>query len=62
MIVALNTENKAIGDLFWDDGDGIDTIANKKFSYIQFSYEETLTQTFVSISNGTSPHNFTRYN
>ncbi len=51
MIVALNNANAAVGDLFWDDGETIDTIANNKFNYLRFSYEETLAQDSVSISH-----------
>lgn len=41
MIVALRADNTASGDLFWDDGVSIDTVGNKKFNYIRFSYSET---------------------
>jgi hypothetical protein len=48
MIVALNSDNAATGDLFWDDGETINTITNDQYFYIRFSYAETLVNGVVS--------------
>lgn len=42
MVVALNSDKAAAGDLFWDDGETIDTISTKQYHYIRFSYTETI--------------------
>ncbi|XP_046463507.1 sucrase-isomaltase, intestinal-like isoform X2 [Daphnia pulex] len=42
MIVALNSDNAAAGDLFWDDGETINTVTNNQYYHIRFSYAETL--------------------
>lgn len=48
MIVALKEDSTAAGDLFWDDGETIDTIQNGKYNYIRFNYAETQTKDSVS--------------
>lgn len=36
LTVALSAGGQAWGDLFWDDGDGIDTFETGNYSYIVF--------------------------
>lgn len=37
LLVALDGSGYATGNLFWDDGEGIDTLKNRKYIYKQFS-------------------------
>lgn len=53
MIVALNSDNAAAGDLFWDDGETINTVDNNQYYHIRFSYAETLNNDIVITSNRT---------
>ena len=48
MIVALNSNNAAAGDLFLDDGETINTTTNGQYYYIRFSYAETIVNDVVS--------------
>lgn len=59
MVVALNSDKAAAGDLFWDDGETIDTISTKQYHYIRFSYTETIVNGVVS-NKTTSLHTWTR--
>lgn len=38
LIVSLNHEQIATGDLFWDDGDSIDTYGNSIYNYFVFNF------------------------
>ncbi|CAF2829151.1 unnamed protein product [Rotaria sp. Silwood2] len=38
LIIALNTEQRASGDLFWDDGESIDTYENLLYNYFIFNF------------------------
>lgn len=40
LTVALSAGGQAWGDLFWDDGDGIDTFETGNYSYIVFVADE----------------------
>ena len=40
LIIALDQQRKAKGNLFWDDGESIDTYQNKNYNYFHFSYEK----------------------
>lgn len=40
LIVALSAENWAKGDLFWDDGESLDTFERGDYSYVLFFAEE----------------------
>ncbi|XP_052438648.1 sucrase-isomaltase, intestinal-like [Carassius gibelio] len=47
LIVALNDGGAAKGSLFWDDGEGIDTVQNGKYLLTSFSvFDRTLTSEF----------------
>ena len=39
LVVALDSQQSAYGDLFWDDGDSIDTYENSKYNYFIFNYQ-----------------------
>lgn len=41
LIVALGDNKKAEGELFWDDGESIDTVENEKYLLVQFSSDES---------------------
>ncbi|CAF1150433.1 unnamed protein product [Rotaria sordida] len=41
LIVALNKNNDASGDLFWDDGESIDTYDKMLFNYFIFTYKSS---------------------
>ncbi|CAB3369876.1 Hypothetical predicted protein [Cloeon dipterum] len=49
LIVALDGARTAIGDLFWDDGESIDTVSSGTYHYGTFNFaQDTLTQTVVN--------------
>jgi lysosomal alpha-glucosidase len=39
LIVALDKNERADGNLFWDDGDSIDTYENSMYNYFSFNYK-----------------------
>nr|XP_058944408.1 maltase-glucoamylase-like [Pocillopora verrucosa] len=41
LIVALGDDGKATGQLFWDDGEAIDTVKNNQYLLIKFSGQES---------------------
>ncbi|XP_020616218.1 maltase-glucoamylase, intestinal-like [Orbicella faveolata] len=53
LIVALGDEGEASGQLFWDDGESIDTVKNSKYLLIKFSADES-GLTFSTEKNGYS--------
>jgi hypothetical protein len=38
-MVALDSNDKAMGQLYWDDGDSIDTIEKGEYSLISFNVQ-----------------------
>lgn len=38
LIVAIGRDRQASGQLFWDDGESINTVADKKYSLVEFSF------------------------
>lgn len=38
LLIATGKDNKASGDLFWDDGETIDTITTEKYNHISYAY------------------------
>lgn len=40
LLVALNTSRRATGKLFWDDGEGIDTIEKEQFDILDFDFDQ----------------------
>jgi len=41
--IAQDTDGKAKGDLFWDDGESINTIGSGNFFYGTFTFEDVCT-------------------
>ncbi|XP_006891565.1 PREDICTED: sucrase-isomaltase, intestinal-like [Elephantulus edwardii] len=57
LIVALNDDNTAIGDFFWDDGETKDTIENGNYIFYTFSVSNntlSITCTHSSFPEGTN--------
>lgn len=42
LVSALSDDGSASGDLFWDDGESIDTYENNQYAYIVFNVSEVL--------------------
>jgi alpha-glucosidase (family GH31 glycosyl hydrolase) len=40
LIIALNKQEKAQGNLFWDDGESIDTYQTSNYNYFYFNYNK----------------------
>lgn len=52
LVSALSQDGSASGDLFWDDGETIDTYETNQYAYIIFSIAQVLTFIyFVEYSN-----------
>ncbi|KAI6063234.1 Maltase-glucoamylase, intestinal-like protein [Aix galericulata] len=51
LIIALDDDNKAYGDLFWDDGESTGTIDSKNYIYYEFNVSANILQINV-INNG----------
>ena len=47
-MVTLDSEGRAEGSLYWDSGDGFDTIETKEFDFIEFSIENVLNYEFLN--------------
>ncbi|XP_077970548.1 maltase-glucoamylase-like [Styela clava] len=54
LIVVLNENGRATGELFWDDGTSIDTIANMKYTLIEFACESSSLTSQIVHSNTTA--------
>ncbi|XP_043072751.1 LOW QUALITY PROTEIN: sucrase-isomaltase, intestinal-like [Puntigrus tetrazona] len=50
LIVALNDGGVAKGSLFWDDGEGIDTVQNNRYLLTSFSVQERALTSVVSVN------------
>ncbi|XP_028393180.1 sucrase-isomaltase, intestinal-like [Dendronephthya gigantea] len=48
LLVGLNDDQKATGQLFWDDGESIDTIERKKYYIIEFEVDKNILVTKVT--------------
>ncbi len=40
LIIALDRQEKAQGNLFWDDGESIDTYQTSNYNYFHFNYQK----------------------
>jgi hypothetical protein len=40
--VTLDARDEANGEMFWDDGDSLDTVANGEYHYITFNYSKVV--------------------
>ena len=43
LLSALSDDGSAAGDLFWDDGESIDTYETDSYTYLVFSVTQVLT-------------------
>ncbi|XP_064576785.1 sucrase-isomaltase, intestinal [Zonotrichia leucophrys gambelii] len=57
LIIALDINNEASGDLFWDDGDSTGTIDNKAYIYYEFKVSNNVLQMTATHSNYVDPNN-----
>uniref|UniRef100_A0A8C3N201 alpha-glucosidase n=1 Tax=Geospiza parvula TaxID=87175 RepID=A0A8C3N201_GEOPR len=57
LIIALDTNNEASGDLFWDDGESTGTIDNKAYIYYEFKVSNNALQMTATHSNYADPNN-----
>ena len=53
MIVVLNENGDANGDLFYDDGESIDSIESNQFFYAIFEWSQTKRQLFINVKSTT---------
>ncbi|XP_033209375.1 lysosomal alpha-glucosidase-like isoform X2 [Belonocnema kinseyi] len=44
LLIALNEENRAEGELYWDDGDSLDSIQERQFRWLKFTVENNTLQ------------------
>ncbi|XP_010160337.1 PREDICTED: maltase-glucoamylase, intestinal-like, partial [Eurypyga helias] len=59
LIVALDDNNEAAGELFWDDGESTGTINNKTYIYYDFKVSHNVLQMNVTNNNYADPNNLT---
>uniref|UniRef100_A0A803W8T6 alpha-glucosidase n=1 Tax=Ficedula albicollis TaxID=59894 RepID=A0A803W8T6_FICAL len=57
LIIALDLNHEASGDLFWDDGESTGTIETKTYIYYEFKVSNNTLQMTVIHSNYTDPNN-----
>ncbi|GAB0193757.1 sucrase-isomaltase, intestinal [Grus japonensis] len=57
LIIALDDNNAASGDLFWDDGESTGTIESKAYIYYQFTVSDNVLQMNAINSNYVDPNN-----
>uniref|UniRef100_A0A8C5IJG5 P-type domain-containing protein n=1 Tax=Junco hyemalis TaxID=40217 RepID=A0A8C5IJG5_JUNHY len=57
LIIALDINNEASGDLFWDDGESTGTIDNKAYIYYEFKVSNNVLQMTATHSNYVDPNN-----
>ncbi|MED6290880.1 hypothetical protein CHARACLAT_017914 [Characodon lateralis] len=57
LIVALDDNNQAAGELFWDDGDSRDTVENGNYVHYQFSFVNGNLTLQVTTANYKDPNN-----
>eukprot|EP00057_Strongylocentrotus_purpuratus_P033809 XP_792875.4 PREDICTED: sucrase-isomaltase, intestinal [Strongylocentrotus purpuratus] len=56
LIVALDDDHGAFGDLFWDDGESRDSYENGEYSLIEFSVSEGILTMTVRVDGYTDPN------
>uniref|UniRef100_A0A8C9N3C3 alpha-glucosidase n=1 Tax=Serinus canaria TaxID=9135 RepID=A0A8C9N3C3_SERCA len=57
LIIALDVNGEASGDLFWDDGESTGTIDNKAYIYYEFKVSNNALQMTATHSNYADPNN-----
>ncbi|CAL4153175.1 unnamed protein product, partial [Meganyctiphanes norvegica] len=51
LLVALSETGRASGELYWDDGDTLDTVLNSNYNHIQFNCGANMLYSNVTLSN-----------
>ncbi|XP_054724424.1 lysosomal alpha-glucosidase-like [Uloborus diversus] len=51
LVVVLDDKQEAFGELYWDDGDSLDTLENENYNLIKFSAKQDVLQSSV-VMNG----------
>ncbi|XP_075583620.1 maltase-glucoamylase-like [Pelecanus crispus] len=59
LIIALDDNNEAVGELFWDDGESTDTVNNKSYISYDFKVSNNILQMNVTNNNYTDPNSLT---
>ncbi|CAH7470255.1 Mgam [Phodopus roborovskii] len=57
LIVALDENKEARGELFWDDGESKDTVAKNTYLFSEFSVSKNRLNVTISSANYTDPNN-----
>ncbi|NXN56879.1 MGA protein, partial [Rynchops niger] len=57
LIIALDDNSAASGDLFWDDGESTGTVEKKSYIYYEFTVSNNVLQMYATNSNYTDPNN-----
>ncbi|KAM3654006.1 LOW QUALITY PROTEIN: maltase-glucoamylase-like, partial [Ammospiza maritima maritima] len=56
LIVALDENQEASGELFWDDGESADTVESKSYIFYQFRFSNNVLELSVTHNNYSDPH------
>ncbi|XP_063281157.1 LOW QUALITY PROTEIN: maltase-glucoamylase-like, partial [Prinia subflava] len=56
LIVALDENQEATGELFWDDGESADTVATKSYIFYNFRFSNNVLELSVAHNNFSDPH------
>ncbi|XP_066063920.1 maltase-glucoamylase-like [Chamaea fasciata] len=56
LIVALDENQEATGELFWDDGESADTVATKSYISYNFRFSNNILELSVTHNNYSDPH------
>ncbi|XP_029818190.1 sucrase-isomaltase, intestinal [Manacus vitellinus] len=57
LIIALDDNNNATGDLFWDDGESTGTIENRNYLFYEFTCSNNTLHINVAFNNYSDPNN-----
>ncbi|XP_064256732.1 LOW QUALITY PROTEIN: maltase-glucoamylase-like [Passer domesticus] len=55
LIVALDENQEASGELFWDDGESADTVENKAYIFYEFRFSNNMLELSVTHNNFSDP-------
>ncbi|XP_033367482.1 maltase-glucoamylase, intestinal-like [Parus major] len=56
LIVALDENQEAMGELFWDDGESADTVSSKSYIFYNFWFSKNVLELSVAHNNFSEPH------
>ncbi|XP_063038222.1 maltase-glucoamylase-like [Melospiza melodia melodia] len=56
LIVALDENQEASGELFWDDGESADTVESKSYIFYEFRFSNNVLELSVTHNNYSDPH------